>query len=74
MTLDERGEIVLEQAVKLVSVKIEVKTYTYSSQNMEIKISVLACFVEHSMHCISIFQMFQTSKKSFVEQLVKTSM
>ena len=48
VTLDAAGEIVLEQAVKLVSVKIKVKTYTESSQNMEIKIGVLACFVEHS--------------------------
>ena len=48
VTLDAAGEIVLQQAVKLVSVKIKVKTYTDSSQNMEIKIGVLACFVEHS--------------------------
>ena len=53
VTLDAKGEIDFEQAVKLVSVKIKVKTYTDSSQNTEIKIGVLACFVEHSMYCIS---------------------
>ena len=34
VTLDATGEIVLEQAVKLVSVKIRDKTYTDSSENM----------------------------------------
>ena len=71
VALDERGEIVLEQAVKLVSVKIKVKTYTDSSQNMEIKIGVLACFcrTQYVLHLyffqIPIFQMFEISKKKF---------
>ena len=34
VTLDGVGEIVFEKAVKLVSVKIKVKTYTDYSENM----------------------------------------
>ena len=48
VTLDEVGEINFDQAVKLVLVKIKVKTYTDSSNNIEMKIGVLACMVEHS--------------------------
>ena len=48
VTLDASGQINFDQAVKLVSVKIKVKTYTDSSDNIEMKIGVLACFVEHS--------------------------
>ena len=48
LTLDASGQINFDQALKLVSVKIKVKTYTDSSDNIEMKIGVLACFVEHS--------------------------
>ena len=48
VVLDDSGEIDFAQAVKLVSVKLKMKTYTDSSSNIEIKIGILACFVEHS--------------------------
>ena len=48
VTMDAAGEINFDQAVRLVLVKIKVKTYTDSSNNVEMKIGVLACFVEHS--------------------------
>ena len=52
VTLDASGQINFDQAVKLVSVKIKVKTFTDSSNNIEMKIGVLACFVEHSMYSV----------------------
>ena len=48
VTMDAAGEINFDQAVRLVLVKIKVKTYTDSSNDVEMKIGVLACFVEHS--------------------------
>ena len=47
VTLDATGEIDFSQAVKLVSVKLKIKTFIDSSANAEIKIGILACFVEH---------------------------
>ena len=46
-TMDASGEIDFPQAVKLVSVKIKIKTFIDSTENIQIKIGILACFVEH---------------------------
>ena len=45
--MDASGEIDFSQAVKLVSVKMKIKTFIDSSLSSEIKIGILACFEEH---------------------------
>ena len=50
VVLDASGEIDFEQAVKLTKVKLKVKKFTDSSASVEVKIGVLACFVEHSKY------------------------
>ena len=45
--MDAAGEIDFSQAVKLVSVKLKIKTFLDSSDNIEVKIGIFACFVEH---------------------------
>ena len=47
VTMDAAGEIDFSQAVKLVSVKIKIKRFIDSSDNIEVKIGIFACFVEH---------------------------
>ena len=50
VVLDASGEIDFEQAVKLTKVKLKVKKFTDLSASVEVKIGVLACFVEHSKY------------------------
>ena len=50
VVLDTSGEIDFEQVVKLTKVKLKIKKFTDSSVDIEMKIGVLACFVEHSRY------------------------
>ena len=50
VVLDATGEINFSEAVKLTKVKIVIKSYTDSRVDVEVKIGILACFVEHSRY------------------------
>ena len=48
VVLDASGDTDFEQVVKLTKVKLKVKKFIDLSVSIEVKIGVLACFVEHS--------------------------
>ena len=50
MVLDSTGEINLSDVIKVSKVKITIKTYIDASTDVEVKIGILACFVEHSKY------------------------
>ena len=50
VVLDPTGEISLSEVIKVSKVKITIKTYVDASTDVEVKIGILACFVEHSKY------------------------
>ena len=50
VVLNTPGEINFSQALKLEKVKIKIKTYTDTALDVEVKIGILACFIEHSRY------------------------
>lgn len=47
VVLEPMGEINLSQVIKVKKIKLKIKTYIDAAINVEVKIGILACFVEH---------------------------